>query len=250
MTTEARPTAERAALEGTLGDLALFEVLELLARGRQTGMLYIVGPHSAAITVVDGEVSFATDDPSCSLREVLLGRSLVTEEHWDAAVKAKDTELGSALVGVSGAQVGDLRDAVHEHIVATIFELTNLVDGRFRFVPGARHSMGPGYAYPITMLRGDVANRREAWRRISDLVPHTGVVAQLNPTPPGGDPMVCIAAGDWPVIVAVDGQRSLLDLVAITRMTPFALCEAVHRLVSAGLATIVDDGSDQQIVGL
>ena len=178
MTTEARATAERAALEGTLGDLALFEVLELLARGRQTGTLYIAGSRPAAITVVDGEVSFATSDPACSLREVLLGRSLVSEDNWDAAVKAKDTELGSALVAESGAQVGDLRDAVHEHIVATMYELTELVDGRFRFVLGSRHSMGPGYAYPITMLDGDVATRREAWRTISDLVPHTAVIAQ------------------------------------------------------------------------
>jgi hypothetical protein len=85
MTTEARTTAERAVLEGTLGDLALFDVLDLLARGRQTGTLYIAGTRPAAITVVDGEVSFATNDPSCSLREVLLGRSLVTEDDWEAA---------------------------------------------------------------------------------------------------------------------------------------------------------------------
>ena len=239
MTTEARPTAERAALEGTLGDLALFEVLDLLARGRQTGTLYIVGSHAAAITVVDGEVSFATNDPNCSLREVLLGRSLVTEDDWDTAVNAKDTELGSALIGASGAQVGDLRDAVHEHIVATMHELTDLIDGRFRFVLGSRHSMGPGYAYPITMLVGDVATRREAWRMISDLVPHTGVIAKLNDKAPDGDTMVCVAAGDWPVIVALDGQRSLLDLVETTRMTPFAICQAAHRLVTAGLATII-----------
>lgn len=240
MTTEARPTAERAALEGTLGDLALFEVLDLLARGRQTGTLYLAGSRAAAITVVDGEVSFATNDPSCSLREVLLGRSLVTEDDWDAAVKAKDTELGNALVAESGAQVGDLRDAVHEHIVATMYELTDLVDGRFRFVLGSRHSMGQGYSYPVAMLGGDVATRREAWRTISDLVPHTAVIAQLNNRAPAGDTMVCVAASDWPVIVALDGQRSLRDLVATTKMTPFAICEAVHRLVSAGLATIIE----------
>ena len=242
MTTEARPAAERAVLEGTLGDLALFDVLDLLARSRQTGTLYIAGARPAAITVVDGEVSFATNDPSCSLREVLLGRSLVTEDDWEAATKAKDIELGSALIAESGAQVGDIRDAVHEHIVATMYELTDLVDGRFRFVLGSRHSMGNGYAYPVSMLRGDVAIRREAWRRISDLVPNTSVIAQLNDTAPEGDSMVCIAATDWPVIVVLDGQRPLRELAGTTRMTSFALCEAVHRLVAAGLATIIDNG--------
>lgn len=239
MTTEARTTAERAVLEGTLSDLALFDVLDLFARGRQTGTLYIAGPSSAAISVVDGEVSFATSDPSCSLREVLLGRSLVTEDDWEAAIKSKDAELGSALIAESGAQVGDLRDAVHEHIVATMYELTDLVDGRFRFVLGPRHSMGQGYAYPVSMLRGDVATRREAWRRISDLIPNTSVIAQLKDNAPGGDAMVCVAATDWRVIVAIDGARPLRELAGITRMTSFAVCEAVHRLVTAGLATII-----------
>jgi Domain of unknown function (DUF4388) len=243
MTTEARPTAERAALEGTLGDLALFEVLELLACSRQTGTLYIAGSRPAAITMVDGEVSFATNDPSCSLREVLLGRALVTEDDWDAAIKAKDTELGSALVAETGVQVGDFRDAVHEHIVATVYELTDLLDGRFRFVLGSRHTMGQGYAYPVSLLRGDVATRREAWQTISDLVPHTSVIAQLNDHAPEGDSIVCVAASDWPVIRALDGQRPLRELVGTTRMTSFAICQAVHRLVTAGLATIIYDGS-------
>jgi hypothetical protein len=204
MTTEARPAAERAVLEGTLADLALFEVLELLACGRQTGTLYLAGSRPAA---------------------------------------TRDTELGDALVTNSGAQVGALRDAVHEHIVATVYDLTDLVDGRFRFVLGSRHSMGPGYAYPVGMLRIDVAARSEAWRLINDLVPHTAVIAQLNDTPPDGDAVVCVAATDWPVVVALDGQRPLRDLVGPTKMTSFAICEAVHRLITAGLATIVDDGS-------
>jgi hypothetical protein len=241
MTIEARPTAERASLEGTLGDLALFEVLDLLACSRQTGTLYIAGSRPAAVTVVDGEVSFATNDPNCSLREVLLDRSLITEHDWDAATKAKDIELGSALVAESGAQVGDLRDAVHEHIVATAHELTDLVDARVRFVPGSRHTMGPGYTYPVSVLRGDVATRREAWQAISDLVPHTSVIAQLNDRAPEGNAMICVAANDWPLIVALDGQRPLRELIGVTKMTSFAICEAVHRLITAGLATVIDD---------
>ena len=243
MTTEARPAAERAALEGTLGDLPLFELLELLASTRQTGTLYIAGTRPAAITVVDGEVSFATNDPSCSLREVLLAQSLVTEDSWDAAIKDKDSELGAALVSQSGAEVGELRDAVHEHILTTVYDLTDLVDGRFRFVLGSRHSMGQGYAYPMSLLGPDVDMRREQWRSIGDIIPNASVIAQLNDLAPKGQATVCVAASDWPVIVALDGQRSLRELVGTTRMTSFAICQAAHRLVTAGLASVIDDGS-------
>jgi hypothetical protein len=241
MTTEARPAAERAALEGTLGDLPLFELMDLLDRTRKTGTLYIAGACPAAITVVDGEVSFATDDPNCSLREVLLSRALVTEEDWDAAVKARDPELGNALAVQSGAAVRDLRDAVHEHILATVYDLEDLVDGRFRFVLGSRHSMGQGYAYPVGQLRDDVAMRGEQWRAISDIVPNASVVARLNDDPPPDQATLYIAAVDWPVIVSLDGRRPLRDLVGVTKMTSFAICQSVHRLVTAGLATIIDD---------
>lgn len=240
MTTEARPTAERAALEGTLDELALFELLELLDRTGQTGTLYIAGPRAAAITVVDGEVSFATSDPNYSLREVLLDRALVTEDDWDTAVKARDPELGNALAAHSGSQVGDLRDAVHDHILTTVFDLTELVDGRFRFVLGSRHSMGQGYAYEVAHLREDVGVRRDQWQSIADVVPHASVSARLNAVAPVGDEAVCIAAADWPVVAALDGERPLRDLVRDTNMTSFAICQAVHRLVSAGLATVID----------
>ena len=40
--------------------------------------------------------------------------------------------------------------------MATVYDLMDLVDGRFRFVLGSRHSMGQGYAYPVSVLRGDV----------------------------------------------------------------------------------------------
>jgi len=240
MTTEARATAERAALEGTLDDLPLFELLELLDRTRQTGTLYIAGPRAAAITVVDGEVSFATNDPNYSLREVLLDRALVSEDDWDSAVKTRDPELGNALAASSGARIGDLRDAVHEHILSTVFDLSELVDGRFRFVLGSRHSMGQGYAYPVVGLLGDVTVRREQWQSIAHVVPHASVSARLNAVAPAGEASICVAAADWPVVAALDGERPLRDLVGQTNMTSFAICQAVYRLVTAGLATVVD----------
>ena len=122
-----------------------------------------------------------------------------------------------------------------------MYELTDLVDGGS--ARARSRTAWPRLRLSDHHVGRDVATRREAWRTISDLVPHTGVIAQLNDTAPDGDTTVCVAAGDWPVIVALDGQRSLRDLVATTRMTPFAICEAVHRLVTAGLATIVNDGS-------
>ena len=224
-------------------ELALFEVLELLGRGRHTGTLYLAGDRPAAITVVDGEVSFATNDPSCSLREVLLARSVIDEDGWNEAVKSKDVELGAALSAQSGTRAAELRAVVHEHILATVYDLSELVDGRFRFVLGSRHSMGQGYAYPIDRLRHDVDGRGEAWRSIADVVPDPSVVVRLNAQPPARDTIVCVAATDWPLVVALDGRRPLGDLVAATGMASFAICEAAHRLVTAGLATVVDAGA-------
>jgi hypothetical protein len=226
-----------------LDDLELFEVLDLLARGRHTGTLYLAGTVAAAITVVDGEVSFATSDPNCSLREVLLARSLIDEDGWHEAVHENHGDLGAALVEQSGAAPGDLRDVVHEHILTTVHELIDLRDGRFRFVLGSRHSMGPGYAYPVARLCEDVARRSDAWRVMGEVVPGSDSLVRLNEVAPMGETIVCVAASDWPIVVALDGHRSLRDIAAATGMATFAVCEAVYRLVTAGLATVVPDGA-------
>lgn len=243
MTSEAPPDADRAALEGTLEELALFEVLELLGRGRHTGTLYIAGSRPAAITVVDGEVSFATNDPSWSLREVLISRSVVDDDGWHEAVQAKDVDLGAALSAGSASRAAEVRAVVHEHILSTVFDLSDVMDGRFRFVLGSRHSMGQGYAYPIDRLRADVVSRGDAWRAIADVVPDPSVIVQLHDRPPAGDTIVCVAATDWPLVVALDGRRALSDLIEPTGMASFAICEAAHRLVTAGLASVVDPES-------
>jgi hypothetical protein len=239
MTTDVRGTAERPALEGTLHDLPLFEVLELLAVSRQTGTLYLAAAQSGALTLVDGEVSFATSDPSASLRDVLLQRRIVTGDDWDTATRHRDVELGRALVEFGGADDVELREAVHEHIVSTVFQLADLTEGRFRFVQGPRHSMGPGYAYPIELLRSAVEVRRDQWSAISDVVPSPQAVVRLVGDVPDGQSTVCVAASDWPIVVALDGARSIDDLVGPTHRSAFQVCQSVHRLVSAGLAAIV-----------
>jgi hypothetical protein len=240
MTTDVRGSADRPALEGTLSDLPLFDVLELLAITKQTGTLYVASSSPGALTLVDGEVSFATSDPSASLREVLLQRRIVSDDVWETATQHRDVDLGRALVDFGGTDEVELREAVHEHIVSTVFSLANASEGRFRFVNGSRHSMGPGYAYPIELLRSAVEVRRDQWNAISDVVPSAKVVVQLVGEPPRGQSTVCVAATDWPVVVELDGRRSIDLLVGPTRRSAFQVCQSVHRLVSAGLAKIVD----------
>lgn len=237
MPTELRGN-ERPALEGTLAELPLFEVLELLSITKQTGTLYVAAQPPGAVTMAEGEVSFATNDPSASLREVLLQRRIVSEAGWEEATRRRELELGRALVDPGGADEVELREAVHEHIVSTVFALSALDDGRFRFVPGSRHSMGPGYSYPVELLRSAVEVRKDQWNAISDVVPSTRSIVRLVGEAPRGQATVCVAASDWPVVAALDGLRTIDDLVAPTRRSAFQICQAVHRLVSAGLAYV------------
>ena len=106
----------------------------------------------------------------------------------------------------SAVVIRELREAVHEHILETVYDLSDLVEGRFRFVLGSRHSMGQGYAYPVSVLRDDVAMRRDQWRSIGDIIPSTSVVAQLNEVAPVGHVTVCVAASDWPLVRAPAGN--------------------------------------------
>jgi hypothetical protein len=237
MTTDVR--TERVALEGSFADLPLVELLPLLAGTKQTGTLYVSGQLDAAITMVDGELSFATNDPTCSLREVLINQGLITPAVWDAATSQRDSDLGPALVRTSGHSAAELRVAVHEHILSAVYELVTVEDGKFRFVPGPRYSMGDGYSLSVEALQEALDVRRGEWEAIADTVPNAHVVVVLNPSHRTTRANVCVTARDWPVVAAIDGTHAIIDLVGVANLPVFAICQAVHRLVAADLARIV-----------
>lgn len=227
-----------AALEGNLGELPLFELLGLLARSSQSGTVYFATSTGAAVTLADGELTFATADPALSLRELLLRRAVTSEAGWSAALDQRDLDIGVALVR-SGANSIEIQQTVLEQIVATLHLAQSWHDVEFRFLTGSRKVIGPGLAISVEHARHLVDERTRAWDEMYDTIPSVDVAARLVAEPPVSDGLLTIDASDWPVLVAIDGHRTIAELAVPAQRSPFQAAQSVCRLARSGLAAVV-----------
>jgi hypothetical protein len=228
-----RAATGRPALEGNLTDLELPELLRLLGSTRQTGTLQVLAGGPVLVTLVDGAVSYATDDPSRTLHEVLGEAGMLHEGCWERAT-APDApeELGDALVA-AGLDAGDVSRVLRRTVLDVVTDLSLAPQGRFRFVPGRRHSLGDRFHYPVPELVRDLEVRLEEWHAIRDDVPSFEHRAALAPALPADRANVVISASDWRVMVAISAAPTLEAARGALGVTRFVLARSVAALVRA-----------------
>jgi hypothetical protein len=233
-----RTLAGRPALEGSLSDLRPVELLRLLGQTGQTGTLQVLADGPVLLTLVDGAVSYATDDPNRTLREVLVADGLVDDATWERAAAEPGDELGDALVA-AGVPEDAVARVVRRVVLDAVADLSLAPQGRFRFVPGKRHSLGARFHYPAADLDRDIGLRLDEWEHIREAVPSLTHRATLTPTLPAGRANVSISAADWRVMVAIGGSASLDAARVELGMTRFVLARSVAVLVRNGAIELV-----------
>jgi hypothetical protein len=228
-----RTAPGRPALEGNLTDLELTDLLQLLGSTRQTGTLQVLASGPVLVTLVDGAVSYATDDPAHTLREALDAAGVLDERAWEqATAPGAADELGDALE-TAGLDAGDVAHVVRRTVLDVVTDLSLSAHGRFRFVPGRRHSLGDRFHYPVPELVRDLGVRLDEWRAMRDDVPSFDHRASLAPTLPADRTNVVISATDWRVMVAISTAPSLEAARGPLGVTRFVLARSVAALVRA-----------------
>ena len=232
-----RTSTDRPSLEGSLGDLRPAELIRLLGQTRQTGTLQVLADGPVLVTLVDGAVSYATNDPSRTLRDVLFVDGLIDDATWQKAVESGGDELGESLVE-AGVAADLIRAAVRRAVLDVVVDLSLSTGGRFRFVAGRRHSLGERFHYQPIELGADLDVCMKQWDEIHALVPSFTAIAHLAPSLPPGKRSVTVTAADWRVLAALDGVRPLASLHRQLGSTRFALARSVATLVDAGMVTL------------
>lgn len=136
--------------------------------------------------------------------------------------------------GAAGPAGGGTADRAE--LVELLFHLTLVGDGDFSFDPAAPAEEGE--RWPLDEVLRDVSDRVERWRRISAVLPSLDVVVRLTAVEPGRGPLE-LPATSWNCAVALDGQRRVRDVTLLLGGDAFATMEAIHGLVTQGLATVV-----------
>jgi hypothetical protein len=196
-----------AVLQGTFETLALQEVMGLLAHSRKTGTLWLEA------------------GPATAAIYIAEGRCCA-------------------------AQSGDLTSPVHDapslmvRLVELCFAAARTEDGAFRF--GKEE---PPWVCAETVdleVALDELNRLlDEWREIQAVIPSLDCRVRLSDEL-GSDGIV-IDRERWALIVAIDGRRSIRELVRKVNRPVLDLCHAIVALVDAGAVAVMTPAATNQV---
>jgi Domain of unknown function (DUF4388) len=185
-------------LQGTLETLALPELLGLLATSRKTGALWLDAANSSAVLYIDA------------------GRCCAAES----------SEAGDPLTDES---------ALMARVIDVCFAVERADDGTFRF----------GHEEPswvcedtvdIEVALDELGRLVEEWREIQAVIP--SLDCRIRLADDLGVEELTVDRERWQLIIALDGRRSVRDLVRKTNRPVLDVCHAILAMVDAGAVNV------------
>lgn len=239
-------------LEGTLATFTLPDVLRLLALTDKTGCLRLQAEGShGRIWVEDGGIVHAVGRTGrLPLTRRLVGGGLVptgalrralAEAPETATAAGRDLAVAGRLTGGGATSPDTLRRLQREQVQDAVFELMRWSAGTFGFVsqgPTARLDDAPAPGPDVDTLLAEASRRLGVWREISAVVPGRDAVVGVAPADDRPAAKVDLTAAQLRLVAALDGQRTVGELIELSGRGEFATCRMLHELASAGLLVV------------
>lgn len=198
------------SLEGTIRDLGLQEVGQLLSLSRKSGTLSV---HSvlrgarAWIRFVDGAIV----DAGCG-----------APPPADVATEA----------AASGSR-SDIEEAA--------LEVLTWREGHFAFAPlDTAAGSASRVRIPTDAMLVESANREHVWNGLRDRIASADAVPSFVDVEPKALPLLRLQPQEWEVLTRVDGARSVRVLARLMKRDLLEIASVVHGLIGTGLLVIGD----------
>ena len=257
------------ALEGTLRDFSLSDILQLIALQRKTGLLTLKSPDDKVILGFD-EGKLISAESSAKRLDTRLGSLLVKTGCLSPETLAKALEiqgqtlqrLGFILLKNGFCTAEDLRNGLDTQIRKITFGLFRWGDGDYVFDAQERVDYDREFVAPIQVesLLMEGARMMDEWPIIEKVIRSLQLVFQRVPvsqrvlqaeeheepeeigdaslarrTREERDGPIKISRQEWLVYELVDGRRSVGAIIDRTFLSDFDGCKAFYDLVSRGL---------------
>ncbi|MCA9736783.1 MAG: DUF4388 domain-containing protein [Gemmatimonadota bacterium] len=230
------------ALRGSLNEVNLADICQLLAMGRKSGCLWITDRSNFGYVYFDqGRVTYASvlNRPD-RLGELLVQNGVIDREQLSAAMEGQahqpGARLGRLLVGQGAMTEEQLKQYVELQISEAVYHLFTWSQGSFHFdpdhVPEEEEARLVSINAENLLLEG--ARRVDEWSLIEKRIPSFDLVFSLTRQPEGDE--IELTGEQRKVIAALDGQRSVDEVVRETGLVEFAAGKALYGLVQAGFA--------------
>jgi hypothetical protein len=235
------------AVSGNLKTMSAGDVLQWLSLAQKTGTLVVHNKSvEKKIFFKSGRViSSASNDPREYLGQFLMSHGYLSEAELTKAMEVQRQSgilLGKILVMIDVINEDDLNRLMRLKAEEEIYDLFLWKEGDFHFLDDElpQFEMIP-LKVDVTGIIMEGMRRVDEWSRIRELIANEALVPVIEK--PASDEVLDDFEFDdaqRQIIRAIDGKRSIGDLVVETRSSSFTVSSTVHQLAREGYIQLTD----------
>ncbi len=233
------------AIQGSLSDVSLADISQLLGMGGKTGCLTLTSKgNSGFVYFEDGRVIHAT----VANRQDRLGDLLVTHkvitpgqrsEAMEQQAQSGGKRLGEVLVDLGSLTQEKLEEYISVQIEESVYLIFQWNEGAFEFEPDVMPEEGAfRVSISIDALLMEGARRVDEWSVVEKKITSMDLVFALE-RDPLEDEGLELTDDQKQIIPLIDGERSVMDLVEVSGLVEFDTGKALYGLIQAGFAVQV-----------
>lgn len=230
------------ALSGNLRTMLPGDLLQWLSLGQKTGTLVISNKSvEKKIFFRNGRViSSASNDPREYLGQFLMSHGYLSEPELKKAMEVQQQSgilLGKILVMIDVINEPDLVRFMRLKAEEEIYDVFLWNDGDFYFIDDELPQMEMiPLQVDVTGIIMEGTRRVDEWARIRETIPNEAVIPKLLKEVDYTD----LEEVEEPIVRAIDGKRTIAELVLESRSSAFTVSSTVSALVRHGFAKLVD----------
>lgn len=231
--------AGKAILSGDLAAFALADIFNLLGMAKKSGVLRLTrGAETRALSWDAGEIVFArSNSVRDSLGNFLVRKGVITTEQNAVSASKIDeiTRHGKVLVRMGFITADQLLWAVKQQILEIVYSLFHWQSGYFEFLEGETDSKEKiTLSLSTTKIIMEGIHRLDEWGKFRTVF--VDDAAPLEPALPARDVAARpdLTPDDKKVFTLLDGRRSIVDVVTLSRMGEYEAYASLFALHAAG----------------
>ena len=231
------------SVSGNLKTMLPGDLLQWLSLGQKTGTLCVRNKGTEKkIFFRNGRViSSASNDPREYLGQFLMSHGYITEPELMKAMEVQAQSrilLGKILVMIDVIAEEDLQRLMRLKAEEEIYDIFLWNEGDFQFIDDELPQMEMiPLQVDVTGLIMEGTRRVDEWNRIHTLIGHEGLVPSLIKELP---PEELEDDAQRTVVNAIDGRRSLAELVLESRSSSFNVSSTIYHLTREGYVKLTD----------
>lgn len=251
------------AIEGSLQDVNLADICQLLGMGRKTGCLSITDRSNFGyIYFEEGRVIYASvlNRPD-RLGELLVRNHVVTRKDLSVAMQRQAESkgarrLGEILVDMESIDEEKLHRYVQMQIEEAVYHLFGWNQGSFHFDTDQRPDEDGLFLVNVNVesLLMEAARRIDEWSLVQKKIPSFDIVFQLDRDPEEADEEVELTKDQRKVLPFIDGVRTVTEIMNEAGLVEFDTGKALYGLLQGGFisragekSTAAETGGDERL---